>query len=89
MLQPHVYISIVEHRGRVVNIPASYWEGPEFKSPPGDRLPWLRAFVVLPVPSGECQDSTFKLNHGCFLPNPFQFVIHLSSYLSTLYDLSH
>jgi hypothetical protein len=35
-----------EFCGRVVNIPVSYSEGPEFKSRPGDRLSWqiIRSF---------------------------------------------
>jgi len=33
------------------------------------------------VPPGEYRDSTLKLGHDRFLPNPFQFIIiHLSSY---------
>jgi hypothetical protein len=34
----------------------------------------------LTVPPGECRDSTLKFVHDCFLPNNFQFIIHLSSY---------
>jgi hypothetical protein len=34
------------------------------------------------VPPGECHDSILKL--GRFLPNPFQLIIHLSPYHSTL-----
>jgi hypothetical protein len=34
----------------------------------------------------ECRDSALKLGHDRFLPNPFQFFIHLSPYQSTLYS---
>jgi hypothetical protein len=39
--------------------------------------------------SGKCQDSTLKLGHDRLLPNPFQFIIHLSPYRSTLYSPSY
>jgi hypothetical protein len=42
-----------EHRGRVVNILASYSGGPGFKSRPGDRLPLLRFFVVFFSTTGQ------------------------------------
>jgi hypothetical protein len=32
----------------------------------------------------ECRDSALKLGHDRFLPNPFQFLIHLSPCHSTL-----
>jgi hypothetical protein len=35
----------------------------------------------------EFRDSTKKLAHEPFLPNPFQFIIHLSPFHSTLYSL--
>jgi hypothetical protein len=37
-----------------------------------------------PVRSNKCRGSTSKLGHDRFLPNPFQLIIHLSSYYSTL-----
>jgi hypothetical protein len=40
-----------ERLGRVNNTPASYLEGPGFKSRPGYRLSWLRVFVVFLSPS--------------------------------------
>jgi hypothetical protein len=39
-------LEFTERRGRVVSTPASYLGGPGFKSWPGDRLSWLRFFVV-------------------------------------------
>jgi hypothetical protein len=30
------------------------------------------------IPSGECLEGALKLGHDRFLPNPFQFIIHLS-----------
>jgi hypothetical protein len=41
---------------------------------------------VLP---GECWHSTLKWGHDCFLPNPFQFIIHVSSLYSTQRCLSY
>jgi hypothetical protein len=41
----------------------------------------LRFLVVFLSPSRRMPDSTLKLGHDGFLPNPFQFIIiHLSSY---------
>jgi hypothetical protein len=34
------------------------------------------------VPSGELSDITLKLGHNCYLPDPFQFIIHFSPYHS-------
>jgi hypothetical protein len=63
-------------RGRVVNTP-SYSEGPEFHS-----RPWLPA-ILIEVFCGfpqSLQANAFKLCHIPFLPNPFQFIIYLSTY---------
>jgi hypothetical protein len=76
-------MEMTEHRGREVNSPASHSEGPELKSRPGDRLSRLR---VSSVPPGKFWDRALKLGHEHFLPNPFQFIIHLSPYHSTLYS---
>jgi hypothetical protein len=51
-LQNHSFLrfsqyEVTERRGRVVNTPASYSWGSGFKSRPGDRLSWLRFFVVI------------------------------------------
>jgi hypothetical protein len=78
-----------ESRGQMVNIPASYSGGPGFKSRPGDRLSWLRYFVVFLSSSKQMQGSTSKLGYDHFLPHPFQFIIHLSSYHSLQYSLSY
>jgi hypothetical protein len=41
----------IERHGRVVSTPASCPEGPSFKNWLGDRLSWLRFFVVFLGPS--------------------------------------
>jgi hypothetical protein len=41
------------------------------------------------VPPGECRDSALKSGRYRFLPNPFQFVIHVSPFHSTQYSLSY
>jgi hypothetical protein len=43
--------------------------------------------VFFSVPLGDCQDNTFTLGYNCILPNPFQFIIHVSSSNSTRYIL--
>jgi hypothetical protein len=80
---------ITECHGRVVNILALYSGGPEFKSQPGDWLSWLRSFAVFLSPSRQMLGYYLKLYHDCFLPNPFQFIIHLSSFHSTLHSLRY
>jgi hypothetical protein len=74
--------------GPVVNIPASYSGGSVFKSRSGDRISLLRFFVVFLSPPAECRDSAQKLSHDRCPPNPFRFIIHLTSNYSTLYSLS-
>jgi hypothetical protein len=45
-----------------------------------------RGFLWLySVPPGECRNSTLKLGLDRFLPNHFQFIIHLSPFHSTIY----
>jgi hypothetical protein len=44
---------------------------------------------VFAISPGECWDSTLKLDHDCLLPNPFQFIIHVSPLNSRLYSLSY
>jgi hypothetical protein len=45
------------------------------------------SFVVFLSSSKRIPDSPVKLGHDRFLPNPFQFIVHLSPYYSTLYRL--
>jgi hypothetical protein len=40
------------------------------------------------VPPGKCWYSTLKLGHDRFLPHPFYFIIHMSSFHSALYNLN-
>jgi hypothetical protein len=46
------YTRFIKRRERVVNTPALYSAGSWFTSQHGDRLPWLRFFVVFLSPSG-------------------------------------
>jgi hypothetical protein len=50
---------------------------------------YLEFFAVSSVSPGECWVSTFKLGHDRFHPNPFQFIIQLSSFHPTLYSPSY
>jgi hypothetical protein len=46
------------------------------------RQPDRCFFVVFLSPTRRIPDSTLKLGHDRFLPNPFQFIIHLSPFHS-------
>jgi hypothetical protein len=73
--------AMTKQYGWVVSIHASYLEVFKFKSCFRDWLSLLRfsvAFLSLP---GECEDSTLKLGHDCFLLNPFQFIIHYHPFI--------
>jgi hypothetical protein len=65
--------NIVSSSCQVVSTPASYSEGPRFKSLPGVLLPWLRFscffFQIL-------QKNTGIVDHDRFLPYPFKFINH-------------
>jgi hypothetical protein len=52
----------------VVNTPVSYSWSPGFKSHPGDRLSWLRYFVVFSVPKDECWHNTVKIGQDPLVP---------------------
>jgi hypothetical protein len=82
-------LNITEFRGRVVNILFPYSGCPGFKSRPGDRLYSLRFSWLSSVPPSECLYSTLKLGHDLSLPNQVQFIIHLSRFRLTLYNLSY
>jgi hypothetical protein len=49
-----------------------------------DRVSWLSS-----VPPGKFQEFSLKLGYDRFLPNPFQFIIHLSAFQSTLHSLGY
>jgi hypothetical protein len=67
--QSHM-ISLIELRGRAVNISISYSRGLGFKCRSGGGYPEvLRGFSQ--SPPGKCRDSTLKLGHDRFLPNFF------------------
>jgi hypothetical protein len=71
----------------VVNSHALYLGGPGFKSQPWRPATLIEVFRAMSVPPGEFRDSTLKLGHYRFLPNPFQVVILLVILPSTLYSL--
>jgi hypothetical protein len=73
----------------VVITPALYTWVPRFIFQSGDWLFWLRLFVVFHSSPTKCWDSALKLGHDHFLPNPFQFIIHLSPLHLVLYSLSY
>jgi hypothetical protein len=57
----HLTLHNTEHRGRVVNTPASYSVGSRIKSQPGDRLSWLRPFAVFLSPSRKMPGKYLKI----------------------------
>jgi hypothetical protein len=67
---------------RILEVPGSNL-GPET----GYSEPDCASFFS--VPTGKCQDSTLKLVHDHFFPNPFRFIIHLSAFHWMPYSLSH
>jgi hypothetical protein len=77
-----------ERHGRVVKTPTSYSGSPGLKSQSGDRLSWFFLWFSS-VRAGKFCGSTSILGHNRLLPHRFQFIIHLSPFNSTLYNLSH
>jgi hypothetical protein len=49
----------------------------------------MRFWWFSSVPPEECRDSTLTLGHDRFLPNSFQFTIHVSSTLYSLVTEKH
>jgi hypothetical protein len=75
-----------EPRGLAVNTSDSYSGGPGFKYVPRHRLYRLKFFSwFFLFPPVKFRDSTLKLSHDWFLPNPFQFIfIHFSYHLRNI-----
>jgi hypothetical protein len=63
---------------RIREVPSSNL-GPDIGYPDGS-FSWFSS-----VPPCECSNSTLKLVHDHFLPNPSHSIIHLSPFNSTLY----
>jgi hypothetical protein len=59
---------------RVISTPASYTEGPWFKSRPGNPLSWLKFSVVFLNPSRQVLEQYLKADNDRFLRVAFQFV---------------
>jgi hypothetical protein len=79
---------LTEGHGQLVNNPASYSGGPRFKFRPGDWLSWPRFHGF----SQSLHANTRIVPYIRSQPTPslsFQFIIHLSSFHSTLYSLSY
>jgi hypothetical protein len=67
-------------------MPTWYSGGLGFKSWSGD---WMWLFMVFLSPYRKISGYYFKLAHNCFLPNPFQFIIHWPFCRLTLCSLSY
>jgi hypothetical protein len=81
-------LSFTERRSLAVNTPASYLGDPRLKTRPGNRVSWL-SFHDFPLSlQANGRYRTLKLSHDRFLLNPFQFIVHLSLFHSTLYRSS-
>jgi hypothetical protein len=76
-----------ERRSPLVNTPASCSGGPGSDLVPKTGCPDWGFSCFSSVPPGKCRDRTCVLGNCRFLSNPFQFMIHLSSFHSTLYSL--
>jgi hypothetical protein len=77
---------LAECRGSVFGTPASYSVGLAFRSRPGDRLPYRGGFLSR---SRKMLGKYLKLGHDRLLPFPLQWIMHYSSYHSTLYNLCY
>jgi hypothetical protein len=73
---------------QVFNTLASHSGGPVLKFRLGDQLSW-QVFVVFLGLSRQMPVQYLKLGHERFLPHPFQFIIQLPSFHSTIYILSY
>jgi hypothetical protein len=70
-----------KRHGWVVSTPTSYSGGLGFDSRPWRLSILIEVLWFFSVTLGEGRDSTLKLGHDHFVPNPFQFIIiDLSSY---------
>jgi hypothetical protein len=77
-------INTTELRGRVVDTPASYSGGPEFKYWPGHRLSWLRfSWFFCP-----CRRIELNVRPWPLLSKSFPS-FHLSPFHSTLHSLCY
>jgi hypothetical protein len=50
---------------------------------------WLNSSWLFSVSAGKCQNITLKLGHDRFVPNPLQFIFHLSHFCLMVYSLSN
>jgi hypothetical protein len=71
--------------GKLMSNPISYLGGSKFQSLPRNCVPRQCGF---PQPLQANAGVVPWLDHSCLLPDPFQFIIHQSSYRSVLYNLS-
>jgi hypothetical protein len=73
---------LTERRGREVNTPASYSEVPGSSLRPETGFPDQDFLWVSSVPPVKFRDIALNSGNDYFLPNCFQFIIHLSSFHS-------
>jgi hypothetical protein len=71
--------SVIEFRGRVVGIPASYSGGPGLNSRSGDRVSWLMIFVVFISLARPIPGLYFRSDHDRFFPHPFKYYLIIQS----------
>jgi hypothetical protein len=58
-------------------------------SPETNYPDWNCSWFFQSIQANVCILATLKSGHNCFLPNPFQFIIHLSSFHLTLYSMRY
>jgi hypothetical protein len=73
---------------RMINTPASYTGGTKFQSRPRYWL-FLGVSWFSSILPGKYRDTTLKLGHDRFLPNPLHFINHFSTFHSTLCNLCY
>jgi hypothetical protein len=78
---------LTERRGRLVNTPL-YLRGPRFKSRSGNRLSWLKFFLVSHSPSTWMPGYSVNWATDRLFPNTLLFIIHLSCFHSTLISVA-
>jgi hypothetical protein len=50
---------------------------------------WLNSSWLFSVSAGKCRNITLKLGHDRFVPNPLQFIFHLSHFCLMVHSLSN
>lgn len=69
-----IWVIKVERRSPQLSTPFSYSGGSDFESWLGDRVSWLRFFIVFPGSSRQMIGYCLKFDHDHFLPHIFSLL---------------